>query len=98
VRDLAALTAADFEAVAGTAFEIVRSDSDSVEIVLEEVVVYRERPGHRQPFALQFRGPPVPILEHVTHRVVHAEMGDLDLFLGPIASDADGTIYEAVFT
>ena len=98
MRDLASVTAADFEAVMGSVFEIVRSDSDPVQIILDDIVVYRERRGHRQPFALQFRGPKTPTLEHITHRVVHAEMGDFDIFLGPIASDGTGTTYEAVFT
>jgi hypothetical protein len=97
VRDLASLTAAEFEAALGSAFEIVATGSDPLEIRLTNVVRLPERPGYRQPFCLQFHGPPSPVLEQVVHRAVHAEMGELDIFLGPVASHPDGTTYEAVF-
>ncbi|HWF35211.1 MAG TPA: hypothetical protein VG295_07555 [Solirubrobacteraceae bacterium] len=95
--DFAALTAADFDAVLGTSFEIVDIEADPVAIRLAEVTVLGERPGYRQPFSLRFRGPLSPTLAQVTHRVAHAEMGRFDLFLGPVAADSDGITYEAVF-
>ena len=97
MRDLASLTAADFAAVLGSDFEIVDGESAPVRIRLSEVVELGERPGHRRPFSLRFHGPRSPTLAHVTHRVAHAEMGEFDLFLGPVGSDPDGILYEAVF-
>jgi hypothetical protein len=64
---------------------------------LVEVNQGLERPGHRRPFSLLFGGPGSPILEHRTHRILHSGMGEVELFLGPILSDSDGTTYEAVF-
>jgi hypothetical protein len=98
VRDLASLTAADFDAAAGSVFELVGRESVLLELRLTEVVRLRERPGHRQPFSLLFRGPLSPVAEQDTHRLVHAELGELEIFLGPIAADADGVTYEAVFS
>jgi hypothetical protein len=99
MRDLASLTAADFEGAVGTDFAVVGDESDraSVSIRLTEVVAGGEQPGRRQPFALRFRGPSSPVLEHITHAVAHAEMGRFELFLGPVGADADGIVYEAVF-
>ena len=64
---------------------------------LSEVVRLPGPGGHRRPFLVHFQGPPSPILAQVVHRVVHAEMGELDLFLGPVISPGEGTTYEAVF-
>jgi hypothetical protein len=36
-------------------------------------------------------------LAQVVHRLEHTDMGDLEMFLGPIGTDAEATIYEAVF-
>jgi hypothetical protein len=97
MRDLASLRATDFLALVGTAFVVVDGDEAAIDLRLTEVVIPGERPGHRQPFSLRFLGPCAPLLEQATHRLVHAELGALELFLGPIASGSEGTIYEAVF-
>jgi hypothetical protein len=97
MRDLASLSAADFEGAVGTDFEIRDGESHQVKIRLTEVVVLGERSGHRRPFSLRFHGPLSPALEQVTHDVTHAEMGRFELFLGPVAADADRITYEAVF-
>jgi hypothetical protein len=98
MRDLATLTAADFEAVAGDVFDVECPGWELVQIRLTDVVPLRERPGRRRPFSLRFRGPGVPALSQAIHRLVHGEMGELEIFLVPIASDADATTYEAVFS
>jgi len=36
-------------------------------------------------------------LAQLVHRLEHADLGDLEMFLGPIGTDAEATIYEAVF-
>ena len=107
--DLGALTAGDFEPFIGTDFEVFDIQVPGREtpgppaalalvVRLVEVQLLRERPGHRQPFALHFTGPTSPVLAHQVHRLSHAGMGELELFLGPVVSDAPGITYEAVFT
>lgn len=97
MRDLSSLTAADFEPAVSTVFEIVDGDADPVELRLSEVVLLSERPGHRRSFSLRFHGPLSPACEQVTHHIVHPEMGEFELFLGPIAADREHITYEAVF-
>jgi hypothetical protein len=105
LRDLAPLGAADFQAVAGSPFRVSVGPSLTLELRLVEVVDLGQRPGERPsqrpsqrpPFVLRFQGPPEPVLEQVVHRLEHTEMGDLDIFLGPVSNDAEVTMYEAVF-
>jgi hypothetical protein len=51
----------------------------------------------RDPFRLAFLGPADPVLPQRTYRLEHGTLGALDIFLVPIASDASGTTYEAIF-
>ncbi len=97
MRDIALLSAADFQSLIGTTFAVLEDNETATELRLTGVVILPERPGHRQPFSLQLLGPERPLLEQATHRLLQAEMGTLDLFFGPIASGPDGTTYEAVF-
>ena len=52
----------------------------------------------RKQFSLVFRGPVAPILAQAIHTVGHVELGALEIFLVPIGPDAEGMVYEAIFT
>ncbi len=51
----------------------------------------------RQPFSLVFAGPVAPLLPQQTYRIAHPGLPALDLFLVPVAADARGVRYQAVF-
>jgi len=53
--------------------------------------------GARDPFALVFRGPLDPQLEQRTYAIEHPGLGRLLFFIVPIAREADGMRYEAIF-
>lgn len=55
------------------------------------------RATERAPFSLVFRGPRGVALPQGTYRVEHDDLGGFPLFLVPIAPDATGPRYEAVF-
>jgi hypothetical protein len=38
-----------------------------------------------------------PTLPSFTHHLTHPGLGDLEIFLGPVARDGPGLTYEAVF-
>jgi hypothetical protein len=97
VRDLAALTADDFEAAVGTTFDVACPETEPTEIRLESVARGPERAGSRQPFALHFRGAPSLGLDQGIHLLVHPVLGELEIFLVPVGADTDGRSYEAVF-
>ena len=48
-------------------------------------------------FSVFFKGSPEFLLPQATYRLVHPQMGEFDVFLGPIANDSDGYRYEAVY-
>jgi hypothetical protein len=52
--------------------------------------------GHEY-FALKFRGPAQVFLPQRTYRLAHEELGTHEVFLVPVAQDAEGFYYEAVF-
>jgi hypothetical protein len=47
-------------------------------------------------FRLEFRGPAAPILEQATYSLHHGDAA-FEMFIVPIAQDARGTLYEAIF-
>jgi len=99
MADLASLTADDFAAHSGGGY-LLRIAGAAEPIPLELVEVTGGGPGPRRdgrPFSLVFRGPRSPLLPQAQYRVEHAAMGELDIFLVPIARDAQGLSYEAVF-
>ncbi len=96
-RDLASLGAADFQAVVGSDFRVSAGQPGSLRFRLTEVIDLSERPGQRRPFILRFEGPTSPVLAQVVHRLEHTDLGDLEMFLGPISTNAQATVYEAVF-
>ena len=96
---LETFTCAAFQAHLGQAFGL-RVDDAGVDVVLTEAT---ELPmaapqGGRAPFSLVFRGPSGVVFPQRIYRVEHHDIGAFDLFLVPIAADAEGTRYEAVFT
>jgi hypothetical protein len=88
------LTIEDFRPLLNQGFRIVPDDAPAFEVELVEVTESPRDPGGRPPFSLVFQGGPNPPLEQRIYRVEHDELGELDVFLVPIAVDR----YEAVFT
>lgn len=91
------LTAADFEPRVGEPFTIA-ADPEPIELVLESARVLADRPGGRDPFSLQFRGPVEPLLAQAIYPLEHAELGLLEIFIVPHARDDAGAVYGAVFS
>ena len=57
-------------------------------------------PPHRMrgaPFSVVLRGPREPLLPQATHALLHPSLGRVDVFLVPIAQDAQAARYEATF-
>ena len=95
--DLAALTLATFEPLVGDGFS-VDADPVALEFVLESASAAGEWPGGRDPFSLIFVGPGEPMLPQAIYALRHADLGVLEIFIVPIARNADGVRYQAIFT
>ena len=93
-RMLEDLTVDQFRPLLDQSFRIAPDGAPAFEVELVEVTEIPREPGGRTPFSLVFQGGPDPPLPQRIYRVEHEELGELDIFLVPIAADR----YEAVFT
>lgn len=54
-------------------------------------------PATHQSFSLIFRGAPAPVFAQQTVTLRHPTLGERAIFITPVAADAEGVSYEAVF-
>ena len=93
-RMLDKLTVDDFRPLQGQRFRISPDGAEPFEVELVEVTEIPREPGGRAPFSLVFQGGPNPPLEQRIYQMEHDKLGELDLFIVPIAVDR----YQAIFT
>lgn len=101
-HDLAQVTAELFAPHVGETFAVRPTGQPELRLELEltEARALRDAAagGGRAPFALTFSGPPEQLLTQQIVPLEHATLGRLELFLVPLALDAGGARYEAVFS
>jgi hypothetical protein len=69
-----------------------------VPFVLVEARPLPAKPNmHRAPFSLLFRNTSSFLFPQQTYRMRHARLGELGIFLVPVARERDGFLYQAVF-
>jgi uncharacterized protein DUF6916 len=85
----------DFRVAVGSLFRL--EGSAPLRLVDAEVTGERAAGMERDPFRLALLGPANPVLPQRTYRLEHDTLGALDIFIVPIARDANGTTYEAIF-
>jgi hypothetical protein len=97
-----ALTEKEFSQHLNTTYRLEVDGSQSVELELVEVKPYenKDKPGEHagmERFSLFFQGPADVYLPQRIYQLSHSQMGDLKLFLVPVARNERGFRYEAVF-
>lgn len=94
------LTEKEFSQHLNTKFQVQLDDQPEVELELTRVKQYfpleSEQAGMER-FSVFFTGPPNNYLPQRAYRLKHDQMGEFEIFLVPITSDANGFYYEAVF-
>lgn len=83
-----------------TAFQVDVLPSQSVELKLVEIRGESNglpKVAGQESFALYFTGPDSSFLPQRSYPMRHEQLGDLEIFLVPIAKEADGYRYEAIF-
>lgn len=90
------LTKEAFTENLNTKFRIPFDSSKAAELELIEVVEARST-SRQQQFSVFFRGPLEYRLPQATYRMEHEKMGEIDLFIVPVAREPEGFRYEAVF-
>ena len=95
--DLPALE--DFAPLLGGRFELaVETDLRvTAELVTAQALPQPAFNG-RQAFTLIFAGPPAPVLPQRIYRLAHDKLPAIDVFLVPVAADAGGVRYQAIFS
>jgi hypothetical protein len=80
-----------------TKFKVRTENTAPVELELCEVNEPATIP-RLELFSLMFVGPPVPRLPQGIHRLEHAKLGTIQIFITAVAGDEDGISYEAIFS
>lgn len=87
-----------YEPHVGEAFRLEFADHPPVELTLVDAAPgpWQRPEGGKTAFRLEFSGPGDALLEQRTYRMQHPELGELDLFIVPLAGTEKGATYEAV--
>lgn len=85
-----------FTELVNTEFEVLDDPASSFSLVLTAIVEHAST-ARNEAFSLFFHGPAERFLPQSSHRLKHASLGELELFLVPVAQEKDGFQYEAVF-
>lgn len=80
----------------GSAFSVLDDPTGSVFLTLTSVVEHAKT-ERMETFSLFFLGPENSYLPQQTYKLNHATLGELEIFLVPVAQNKDGFQYEAVF-
>jgi hypothetical protein len=80
----------------GTDFDVLDNPAQVFCLGLAEIVEHGKT-KHNESFSLFFRGPSNRFMPQGIHRLKHAKLGELEIFLVPTAQDKNGFQYEAVF-
>lgn len=94
------LSVQDFAAAANQEFEISMGEA-AMTVTLIEVKPLPPQgyPGMmREPFSLLFKSQSPVILPQKQYRLKNAQMGNLDIFLVPIARDGPAIVYQALYS
>ena len=90
------LTIEQFSEHVNSNFRMHHGQSETADLKLLSVTDLNSTPRQKQ-FSLEFLGPLDAPISQGLFRLDHEELGQLDLFLVPIARDKEGLHYEAVF-
>lgn len=86
----------------GTSFLLAVEGRDAIELKVTDVCKVMERVRSkrltRQPFSIYFSGPRDVLVKQGTYPLRHEQLGELAMFIVPVAQAVDGFEYEAVFT
>lgn len=80
----------------GSTFEVMDVPPSSFEIKMTRVVEHAKS-DRQEAFSVFFIGPAERFLPQGTRKIRHMQLGEMDIFLVPVAKTHDGFEYEAAF-
>ena len=92
------LTVEQFSGCVNETFRAEINDGE-IEFVLVEARPIQPPPGEllRAPFSLLFRNTSSFLFPQQTYRMRHSRVGEVGIFLVPIAREREGFLYQAIF-
>lgn len=90
------LTKQQYEEQLDTVFTVVWDSVEPMELRLVNVRGVISTPRNEQ-FAIEFKSEDKRFLNQGIQLMKHPVFGELELFITPIGSEADGVVYEAAF-
>ena len=81
----------------GTEFVVLDEPSRVFCLRLTDIVEH-VKTEHQEAFSLFFHGPSDPFMLQGIRKLKHDKLGELEIFLVPVARDQDGFQYEAAFS
>ncbi len=98
MMSVAGLMRDDFAVHVGSVFTLVGAEGTTMPLTLVEAELGRSPAFQdRVPFALLFRSEVQQVVPQGIYRFEHPVMGELEIFIAPVARTATGIDYEAVF-
>ncbi|MHA3773189.1 DUF6916 family protein [Verrucomicrobiota bacterium sgz303538] len=96
--DAATVTITEFNACLNDDFTLREADKEYLLKLIEATPLGHGRPNAaRAPFALKFQGDPRLRAPQRIYDLSHPRLGDMSIFLVPIAVDQTGSYFEAIF-
>ena len=80
----------------GSTFEVLDVPPSTFELKMTRVVEHAKS-DRQEAFSVFFLGPLERLMPQGTRKVRHTQLGELEIFLVPVAKKNDGFEYEAVF-
>jgi hypothetical protein len=90
------LKQATFAKQVNTEFQVHDSAAKSFKLKLAQVVKI-SKTAQQEAFSLLFQGPATHYIAQGIHKLNHAQLGEIDIFLVPVGKNQDGFEYEAIF-
>ena len=90
------LTRDAFAETLNTSFQLRHQEQGSIELELIDVSELKTTP-RQQMYSIIFRGPLDKPFAQGLYPMEHSSFGQFELFLVPVAKEADGMRYQAVF-
>ncbi len=90
------LTQVAFAENLNTSFQLQHKEMGAIELQLISVSELKATP-RQQMYSILLRGPLDLPFGQGLYKIEHTQMGTFDLFLVPVAKEADGFRYQAVF-
>ncbi len=85
-----------FDGCIGSEFQIIENESPVCVLTLTEKLEHKKT-ARQESFSLMFQGPLEPFLPQGMRRLRHATLGEMDIFLVPVAQGKGGFEYQSVF-